>query len=175
MKLSARSAVFLAGLWLAAGMAAAQEPPPAGASNSVGPASAMPPPGPPAPFYGPNITLAQAKAVMAAAVAEATKRHARSAVFAIVQPNGTLVLFERMDEATYISNDFALAKARTAALTRHASGSGPGGGAPPVPGLISLPGGLPIIIDGHTVGALGVSGVEGGDVAVAEAALAAVH
>ena len=127
-----------------------------------------------APGYGPNITLAQAKAVLAAAEAQAAKMNARGAVFAIVQPSGALVLFEKMDESTYVSIEFAQAKARTAAVARRPTGGGPMG-VPPLPDLIGLPGGVPIVIDGKTVGAIGVSGVEGGDTLVAEAAIAAAH
>ena len=134
---------------------------------------AEPPPGAPpqpAPAYGPNITLAQAKKAMAAAEAQVAKMHAAGAVIAIVQPSGALVLFEKMDESTYVSIEFAQAKARTAALTRRATGGGPG--APPAPDLIGLPGGLPIVVGGRTVGAIGVSGVEGGgDTVIAEVAL----
>lgn len=149
---------------LAPAFALAQNPPPTQAAAA---------PSAPAPEYGANITLAQARRVLAAAEAEASRRGAAGAVFAIVQPNGALVLFEKLDGSTYVSIEFAQAKARTAAITRRATGGGPPGG-PPLPGLIGLPGGVPIVIDGHTVGAIGVSGVEGADVAVAQAAAAAV-
>jgi glc operon protein GlcG len=138
--------------------------------------AAEPPAAPPdpAPVYGSNITLAQAKRVLAAAEAQAAKMHAGGAVFAIVQPGGTLVLFEKMDDSSYVSIEFAQAKARTAAITRRATGGGPGG-APPMPDLIGLPGGLPIVVKGRTIGAIGVSGVEGGDAAVAQAAIHALE
>jgi uncharacterized protein GlcG (DUF336 family) len=128
-----------------------------------------------APPYGAPITLAQAKAVMAAAEAEAGKLNANGAVFAVVQPSGALVLFEKMDGSTYISIQFAQAKARASALYRAPSGPLPPG-ASALPDMIPLPGGVPIVIGGRTVGALGVSGVEGGqDVKVAEAAAGAVQ
>jgi glc operon protein GlcG len=128
-----------------------------------------------APAYGPAITLAQAKRALAAAESQAAKMHAQSAVLAIVQPSGALVLFEKMDDSTYVSIEFAQAKARTAAITRRATGGGPGG-APPTPDLIALPGGLPIVVNGQTIGAIGVSGVEGGgDTAIAEAAIRALQ
>jgi glc operon protein GlcG len=136
---------------------------------------AEPPAGAPpqrAPVYGSNITLAQAKKVLAAAEAQAAKMRADGAVFAIVQPSGALVLFEKMDDSTYVSIEFAQAKARTAAIARRASGAAPGGGSPPMPDLIGLPGGLPIVVNGRTIGAIGVSGVEGGgDTAIAQAAI----
>jgi glc operon protein GlcG len=140
--------------------------------------SAEPPAGAPpqpAPVYGSNITLAQAKKVLAAAEAQAAKVHAEGAVFAIVQPSGALVLFEKMDDSTYVSIEFAQAKARTAAITRRATGGGPGG-SPPTPDLIGLAGGLPIVVNGRTIGAIGVSGVEGGgDTAIAQAAIRALE
>ena len=136
------------------------------------PAAAAPQP---APVYGSNITLAQAKKVLAAAEAQAAKLHAEGAVFAIVQPNGALVLFEKMDDSTYVSIEFAQAKARTAAIARRATGGAPGS-SPPAPDLIGLPGGLPIVVNGRTIGAIGVSGVEaGGDTAIAQAAIRALE
>ncbi|HMK87089.1 MAG TPA: heme-binding protein [Steroidobacteraceae bacterium] len=130
---------------------------------------------PPAPAYGANITLAQAKKVLAAAEAEAAKMHAEGAVFAVVQPSGALVLFEKLDGSTYVSIDIAQAKARTAAITRRTTGWSPPGG-PPLPSLIGLPGGVPIVVNGRTVGAIGVSGVEGGgDSAIAQAGASALE
>jgi glc operon protein GlcG len=80
---------------------------------------------------------------------------------AVVQPNGALVYFEKLDDSTYVSIEFAQSKARTAAVTRHATGGwGPNATLPsPDPKLTTLPGGLPIVIGGRTVGAIGVSGV----------------
>lgn len=142
-------------------------------TQAAEPPAAAPPE--PAPVYGSNITLAQAKRVLAAAEAQAAKMHADAAVIAIVQPGGTLVLFEKMDDSSYVSIEFAQAKARTAAITRRATGGGPGG-APPMPDLIGLPGGLPIVVKGRTIGAIGVSGVEsGGDTAIAQAAVRALE
>jgi glc operon protein GlcG len=123
-----KSALFLAAA-LAAALAGAAEPPASGPA-AAGQAQM-------APVYGPAITLAQAKRVLAAAEVQAAKMHAESAVFAIVQPSGALVLFEKMDESTYVSIEFAQAKARTAAITRRPTGGGPGG-APPTPDLIGL-------------------------------------
>ncbi len=145
-------------------------------TSAAGAAPAAPSPAaPPSPPYGAPITLAEAKTVAAAADAALAREKIDSAVIAIVQPDGSLVFFEKMDGSTYVSIEFAQAKARTAAITRHATGGmGPPGGAPPLPDLIGLPGGVPIVIGGKTVGAIGVSGVEGGDAKVAETAAAAV-
>ena len=138
-------------------------------------AEAAPPVPAPAPPYGAPITLAQAKKVAAAAEAEIARRKAEGAVIAVVQPDGSLVYFEKMDGSTYVSNEFALGKARTAAITLRATGGfGPGVTVPPLPDLVGLPGGVPIVIGGKTVGAIGVSGVEGGDGAVAALAAASM-
>jgi glc operon protein GlcG len=159
----AQSAVALFLAAMLCGAPAQSAEPPAGA------------PPQPAPLYGSNITLAQAKKVLAAAEAQAAKMHANGAVFAIVQPSGALVLFEKMDDSTYVSIEFAQAKARTAAIARRPTGGAPGV-SPPAPDLIGLPGGLPIVVDGRTIGAIGVSGVEGGgDTAVAQAAIRALE
>ena len=143
----------------------------------------QPPPGPPpqmAPAYGPPISLAQAKKIARAAEAAARRAGAEGDVIAIVQPDGSLVYFEKLDGATYASIEFAQAKARTAAVLRMPSGPGPNNGPPPLPDLIGLPGGLPIVIGGKTIGAIGVSGTEGAapgvnDVVIAKAGLAALE
>ena len=141
--------------------------------------AAPPPPPAMAPAYGPPISLAVAKRIAHAAEAAARRAGAKGDVIAIVQPDGSLVYFEKFDGATYASVEFAPAKARTAAVLRMASGPGPNNGPPPLPDLIGLPGGLPIVIGGRTVGAIGVSGTEGAapgvnDVVIAQAGLAAV-
>lgn len=137
-------------------------------------------PPPRAPAYGPPIGLAMARKIARAAEAAALRAGATGDVIAIVQPDGSLVYFERLDQATYASVEFAQAKARTAAVLRMPSGPGPNNGPPPLPDLIGLPGGLPIVIGGKTVGAIGVSGTEGAapgvnDVVIAKAGLAAVE
>jgi glc operon protein GlcG len=132
-----------------------------------------------APPYGTPITLAEAKKIAGAAEAAARRAGALGEVIAIVQPDGSLVYFEKFDRATYVSIEFAQGKARTAAVTRMPTGGfGPNSGPPPLPSLIGLPGGLPIVIAGRTVGAIGVSGTESvpgwNDVKIAEAGLAAL-
>ena len=143
-------------------------------------AVAAPPPPVMAPAYGPPISLAMAKKIAQAAESAARRAGAAGDVIAIVQPDGSLVYFEKLDRATYASIEFAQAKARTAAVLRMPSGPGPDNGPPPLPDLIGLPGGLPIVIGGKTVGAIGVSGTEGAapgvnDVVIAKAGLAAVQ
>src|SRR5262245_26802726 len=83
------------------------------------PSPAPPPSGPPA-DYGAPISNEQAKAVAAAAVAEAKKNNWRMA-FAIGGPAGELVYFEKMDGTQLASVEISQGKARTAVLFRRPS------------------------------------------------------
>ncbi|MGZ7077715.1 MAG: GlcG/HbpS family heme-binding protein, partial [Candidatus Angelobacter sp.] len=65
--------------------------------------------------YGPPITVENAKKAAAAALAEAVKNHWTMAV-AIVDPNGTLVYYEKMDNTQLGSANVSINKARSAAL-----------------------------------------------------------
>ena len=86
----------------------------------------------------------------------------------------------RMTGAKFLSRRSALAKASTAASIRAPSASVPeavrGQAAAATGGAVTgLPGGLPVVFDGEVVGAVGVgSGTGDQDVAVAQAALAAI-
>ncbi|MDE2301373.1 MAG: heme-binding protein [Sphingomonadales bacterium] len=129
----------------------------------------------PAPPYGAAIGLDAARRMADAARARAVAMGFPACTIAIAGPDGSLILFEKMDGETFVSVEFAIAKARTAAISRRATGPAPGGAmTAPLPDLIALPGGLPIIAGGHTLGGIGISGTDGGDVAIAEAALAAL-
>jgi glc operon protein GlcG len=150
------------------------------AVSAIAEPPSVPPPQLQAPPYGAPITLGLAKKVAAAAEKLALSVGENGAVIAVVQPNGALVYFEKLDDSTYVSIEFAQSKARTAAVTRHATGGwGPNATLPsPDPKLTTLPGGLPIVIGGRTVGAIGVSGVHApgiDDVSVAAAGLKAVE
>ncbi len=124
---------------------------------------AAPPPAPP-PDYGPPITNEQAKAVAAAALAEAKKSNSPMAL-AIVGPAGELVYFEKMDGTQLASVKIAQSKARTAVLFRrpskafadqHAAGNRAFTTFPEKP--VASEGGVPIIVDGKIIGAIGASG-----------------
>jgi uncharacterized protein GlcG (DUF336 family) len=119
-----------------------------------------------APHYGPAITLAQSKKVVAAAEAEARKNH-WDVVIAVVDTGGNLVLLQRMDNAQFGSVEVARQKAWSAAAFRRptkafedvlASG-GSGARILKVEGAIPAEGGVPILVDGKIIGAIGVSGV----------------
>jgi len=137
-------------------------------------------PPPPAPPFGPPITLEQAKKVAAAAEAEAKKKSLNSAI-AILEPNGAPVYFAKMDGTQYAAFNVAMDKALSAALYRRptaAFDAGLRGGNTYLLNLRNMnavPGGIPIVVDGKLIGAIGVSGGSGPeDVAVAEAGVAAL-
>lgn len=126
---------------------------------------------PPLPDYGPPITLDQASKVGNAALAEAKKLNVLEAV-AIVDPSGRLVYFMKMDNARSIAVELAQHKARTAAMfklpskayeDRVASG-GAGIAALSLDGVIAAAGGIPIVVDGKIIGAIGVGGGPNGGI-----------
>ncbi|MGD9842429.1 MAG: heme-binding protein [Steroidobacteraceae bacterium] len=125
-----------------------------------------------APSYGMPITLAQADRVIAAAKAEAMRLKTNFNVIAVVDTHGELVAFAKLDDATIHSVAYAQAKARGAALSRRATFTPSVEMAvalASIPDFVPFPGGMPIVIDGKTVGAVGISG--GNDLAVARAAV----
>jgi uncharacterized protein GlcG (DUF336 family) len=115
--------------------------------------------------YGPPISNADAKKAAAAALAEAAKNHWNMAV-AVVDPNGTLVYYEKMDNTQLGSANVAVDKARSAALFKRptrafqdALASGAAGmRVLGLQGAVPVEGGVPIISDGKIIGAIGVSG-----------------
>lgn len=113
--------------------------------------------------YGAPIGLEQAKIIVAAAERAARARNFTMA-FAVVEPSGELVLFQKMDGTQYGSDVVAREKARTAARfkrsTKAFSDSVAGGRTVvlTLPDVIAIEGGTPIIIGGRIVGAIGVSG-----------------
>ena len=131
-----------------------------------------------------DITLEQAQAVVAAAVAQATALGTAMDI-AVVDAGANLKAFVRMDGAWLGSIDIAQRKARTARYFDMETGaigqlSQPGGPLFQIEvsngGLISFPGGIPLrTADGVIIGAIGVSGstVEH-DHAVAQAGAAAL-
>ena len=124
----------------------------------------QPAPSPPPPAYGPPVTIEQAKKAVAAAVVEA-KKTGYLYTFAVVDPSGDLVYFEKMDSAPTSSNEIGIGKARTAATFKRPSKAffdQMESGHPYVgqldPRIVASAGGIPLIIDGKIVGAIGVSG-----------------
>lgn len=119
-----------------------------------------PAPPPPAP-YGSPVTTAQAQRAIAAAEAFG-RANGWNLAIAVVEPTGELVAFLRMDGTGYAANDVARAKARTAARggreTRAYQLTPERLWPLAIEGLIPVEGGVPIVVDGKTVGAIGVSG-----------------
>ena len=109
------------------------------------------------------LTLKAAKAIAGAAEAEANKRGS-TVVIAVVDDGGHLLLLERLDNTQVTSVEVAIGKARTAAIFRRPSKDFEdqikNGRAATLllPGATPLQGGLPILVDGKVVGAIGVSG-----------------
>ena len=117
--------------------------------------------------YGQSIGLERAKQVMAAAEAEAKKRNWKMNI-AVVDTNGELVQFERMEGAQIGSGSISIGKARTAARFRRESRAfynafetGHGYVATLDPTLVASPGGFPLVEGGKLIGAVGCSGGTG--------------
>jgi uncharacterized protein GlcG (DUF336 family) len=127
----------------------------------------------------PAMTLADAKKLLAAAEEEAT-RNKWEVVIAILNDGGRIVAVHRMDGARPGNDEIAIAKATTSAMTCRPSVvwekwiEGPHKAYATFP-FIAAQGGLPIIIDGDLIGAIGVSGVRSSeDEQIAMAAIRAV-
>ena len=130
----------------------------------------------------PMLTLEDVRAIATAAEAEAT-RNQWAVTLAVVDNGGHLLWLQRLDGAAPISADIAPAKARTAALGRRETkvyedminqGRVSFLSAPVLQGM--LEGGLPIMVDGQCVGAVGVSGVKSTeDAQIARAGIAALR
>jgi uncharacterized protein GlcG (DUF336 family) len=120
------------------------------------------PPPPPA-AYGAPISLEQAKAAIAAAAAE-SKKNGWNHVFAIVDGGGNLIAFEKSDLAGNASVPIAEAKAKMAATFRVPTKvyqDRLAGGETFIlglPGAVPAAGGVPIVVGGKLIGAIGVSG-----------------
>jgi uncharacterized protein GlcG (DUF336 family) len=122
------------------------------------------------------ITLEGAKKMMAAAEAEAEKNNWNVAI-AILDAGGHLLMFQRLDGTQPGSVKIAIGKATTALnfkrptkMMEEMATSRPVFIA--IDGIVPVQGGLPVIIDGQLIGAVGVSGVKSAeDEQVAQAAL----
>ena len=128
-------------------------------------ASARPAAGPKLPPYGLSITNEQAKHVADAALAPA-RANGWTVVVAIVDTGGFLVYLEKLDQTQVGSIAIAEDKARSAAIFKRPTKvfqerlarGGDGLIVLGLKGAIPVEGGLPILVDGKLIGALGVSG-----------------
>ena len=115
--------------------------------------------------YGASIALESARKIAALSVAEANKNGWKMAI-AIVDTAGDLVYFEKMDGTQVASVNIAQDKARssvrfkrpTKAMQDVLAAGGAGVRFLALQGAIPVEGGLPLIMDGKIVGAIGASG-----------------
>jgi uncharacterized protein GlcG (DUF336 family) len=111
------------------------------------------------------LTLDDCKKISAAAEAEAKKNNWNVAI-AILDDGGHLLHLVRMDGATPANSRISIAKGVTAAETRRSTAmweeriKGGRHAMLKMPNITPVQGGLPIVIDGHCIGAVGVSGVQ---------------
>ena len=115
--------------------------------------------------YGASISLENARKLAALSVAEAGKNGWKMAV-AVVDIAGDLVYFEKMDGTQVASVNIAQDKARssvrfkrpTKAMQDVLAAGGAGVRFLALQGAVPVEGGLPIVMDGKIVGAIGASG-----------------
>jgi glc operon protein GlcG len=134
----------------------------------------------------PKLTLEGARAVLAAAQRRADELRVPMDV-AVVDDGGHLLVFERMDGAKPSSIAISLVKAQSAALRRAATAPAIAGDQINVPLALGLAianpahqtpirGGVPLVVDGEVIGAIGASaGTEDQDLDVARAGAAAIE
>ncbi len=113
----------------------------------------------------PALTLEDCERIAAGSLAEAN-RNGWIVAIAILDDGGHLLRFARMDGATPANAEIAIAKARTAAVSRRPSGAWEQRvkdgrmSMLRMPGILPVQGGVPIVVEGTCVGAVGVSGVQ---------------
>ncbi len=115
--------------------------------------------------YGLSINLDTAKKIAATAITEARKNNWTMAV-AIIDTGGNLVYFEKMDGTQTGSVRVAISKGRSAVLFKRptkafqdmVAAGGEGLRMLRLEGAVPIEGGLPLLMDGKIVGAIGVSG-----------------
>jgi glc operon protein GlcG len=127
-----------------------------------------------------SLTLADAHRASTLALAEARRLGAPGGAIAVVDAGGHLVILERLDNTFPASAAVAIEKARTAAVfrkaTREFENAVKNGRTSLVAVDVMLPlqGGVPLLRDGHVIGAVGVSGAasaqQDDDIAAATAA-----
>lgn len=130
------------------------------------------------------LTLGGARKVIAAAEAEARRLNAPGGVIAVVDDGGSLVAMERLDGTFAAGSTISVGKARTSALFKKptkvfediVNKGRTAMAALPDSLFTPLQGGVPIVVDGQVIGAIGVSGAataqQDEDIAIAGAAAA---
>jgi len=126
-----------------------------------------------------KLTADGAMKVLRAAVDKAAAMGVPQCI-SVVDPGGHLLAFVRMDGAYALSYDSSLRKAMTAAIYGQPTGHIEAGidiklALATEGKRINLPGGLPIVVDGHVIGGIGVgSGTGAQDLEVAKAGIGAL-
>jgi len=147
------------------------------------PLTALPQAAPPVVPYGVSITADAAKKAAAAAIVEAKKDGLQMAV-AVVDTAGYLVYFERMPDTQLASVEIAIGKAKSATLFRRptkvfqdgVAAGGVGIRFLGLTGAVPVEGGVPLVVNGKVIGAVGASGgTSDQDGKVANAGAAAVN
>lgn len=115
--------------------------------------------------YGDPIGTELAKEAAAAALAVIEENGWQMAV-SVVDPSGNLVYFEKVDGTQHASIEISMAKAQAAAGFRRPSSVWVNviANVPSIttlPGVVGSPGGVPIVVDGAVIGAIGCSGATG--------------
>jgi glc operon protein GlcG len=128
--------------------------------------------------YGPNINLAAAKQVAAAAAAKAAEMKI-NVVIAVMDTGAQLVYLERFDVVQWGSNDVAIHKAKASVMYKRPTLALENAVKANVhyltlDGISAIEGGVPIIKDGQIIGAIGISGGSSQQDGVIAAAGAAV-
>jgi glc operon protein GlcG len=111
------------------------------------------------------VSLDIAKKAAAAALTEAGRNNWNMAV-AVVDPSGDLVYYEKMDNTQLGSAKISINKARSATLFKRPTkafqdalaGGGAGLRVLGLEGAVPVEGGLPLIVEGKIIGAIGLSG-----------------
>jgi uncharacterized protein GlcG (DUF336 family) len=168
MTLRILTSITLAAGLLVGGVAFAQQQPAAPAAPAAPPnLDAVPDKMPFATPYGAPITIDRAQAAVQAAVAEANKRGWALNV-TVVDPNGDLIAFARMDGAQLASIALSQHKARVAARYRRPTHALEDGVTKAgfnylltLDDVIASRGGIPLVEGGKLIGAIGCSGGTG--------------
>jgi uncharacterized protein GlcG (DUF336 family) len=123
----------------------------------------------------PMLDYATAAKMRDACVAYA-RAHQTSVAIAIYDDEGRLITYDVMDGVVNVAGELAQWKARAAVGYRVSTADMANWGAAGVPGVATMPGGVPLFTaDGTALGAIGVSGgSQGSDLPCAQAAIAAV-
>ena len=111
-----------------------------------------------------GLTLDGAKKVIAAAVAEAKSKNAPGGAIAVVDEGGNLIAVERLDNTFAAGANISIGKARTAVLFKRPTKffedviNRGRTAMTTLNDFTPLQGGIPIMVDGQIIGAVGVSG-----------------